>query len=108
MRDAKVLGEELTRIISHQPLYPAIPHILHVRPRGIQIRQRDRRVAEPAVLNVGLVVVVADRAVRVEVFLVVEGGEDGVVDGGAGAGVALVFAHLSVRLVSGGMGRGGG
>ena len=49
----------------------------------LQIRQRDSGVTEPAILNVGLIVVVVDFAIGVEILLVIERIELGIVNFGA-------------------------
>lgn len=66
-----------------------MPHLLNILTLCLQIWQRDSVVTKPAVLHVALVVVVVDFAIGVEVLLVIEGAELGVVDVGVRTIIAL-------------------
>lgn len=85
-----------TLVLLHQISNPLVPDILHLLALSVQVRQGDLVVAQPALLRLRRVVVVLDRAVIVEVLLLVERREDAVVDGVTGAFVSLSLLSLLV------------
>lgn len=75
------IWDQLTGVVGDKRLDPVIPHRLYVTAGCVQIRERDLVIAQPAVLDVGLVVVVGDGTVGMEVFFLVEGFEYTIVNG---------------------------
>lgn len=89
-----------TLVLLHQLSNPVVPDLLHLLAFGVQVRQGDLVVAQPALLRLRRVVVVIDRAVLVEVVLLVERVEDAVIDGVTRAVVSLFLLSFAWRASS--------
>ena len=95
-RPTELRIDVLTSVIANKILDPIIPDRPDLSLFRVKISQRDNIISQPAVLNLGLVVVVADLAVGVEVGGRVEGVEGGEVSRTTRAVVSLCN---KVRLV---------
>ena len=69
-----------TGIVGHQAADPVVPETLDIASRGVQVWQGDGIISQPAILDLGLIIVVIDQTVGMEILLRVERVEDTVVD----------------------------
>jgi hypothetical protein len=89
----------LTRVVGNKVSNPAEPNVLYAGAFSVQVGQAYGVITHPALLSHGLVGVIGERTVRVEVVLGVEWVEDGIVNSGWVSSITLLLlVHTTIQL----------
>lgn len=76
--------EPINTVFLHKVLDPSVHRIDNGGVLGIEIEKRNRIIAQPALLNIGLVIVIGDETLSMERRLGAKGLEKGIVEGFGG------------------------